>query len=358
MNVPHRIVVIHTAFLGDIILTLPMVQVLKRSIPDSSITFVAIPASCAVLLNHPSINHIIEYDKKGKSRGIAGMVRLIRRLKEKNFEAAIVPHRSLRSALIPALAGIPIRIGFSTSAGKFLYTSTVEYKPDRHEIMRDLDLLRPLGIEPALELPLLYPSQEDREVVDRLMAASIESPVGPLVAIAPGSVWKTKRWPEDNFAALTMLLTNAGYGVVLIGSQEDRMLCDRVARGGKQHRVMNTAGNLTILQSAELVGRSAVLVSNDSAPMHAGVAMRTPVVAIFGATIPGFGFAPIGENNRIHQTEGLSCRPCSIHGGNECPIRTFDCMHRIKPEEVFQSVTGILQSQKMMTGHFQKRSST
>jgi len=97
----RRIVVIHTAFLGDTILALPMVQALKRHISDSFVSFVAIPASCALLANHPSINQVIEYDKRGKSRGLRGFLRCVKQLKEGRFDTAIVPHRSLRSALLP-----------------------------------------------------------------------------------------------------------------------------------------------------------------------------------------------------------------------------------------------------------------
>jgi heptosyltransferase-2 len=137
--------------------------------------------------------------------------------------------------------------------------------------------------------------------------------------------------------------------VVLIGSEADRSLAEGIASAGVRGMVLNAAGRLSILQSAELIRRSAVLVSNDSAPMHAGVAMRTPVVALFGATVPAFGFAPLGANDRIHQTEGLPCRPCSIHGGRKCPIGTFECMHKIMAEEVLHTIMELLSKHPPIT---------
>jgi heptosyltransferase-2 len=95
---------------------------------------------------------------------------------------------------------------------------------------------------------------------------------------------------------------------------------------------------LTLLESAELIRRCRVIVSNDSAPAHLASAVGTPVVAIFGATVPRFGFGPRGPGDIVVETEGLFCRPCGIHGGNSCPIKTFECMERILPERVFREV--------------------
>jgi heptosyltransferase-2 len=323
-----------------------MVQALKRTFPEGFISFVAIPVSAAVLLNHPSLDEVIEYDKKGTERGLRGMLRCAARLREGRFDTAIIPHRSIRSAFLPFLAGIPQRIGFSTSAGSFMLTEKVRDDRNRHEILRNLDLLRPLGIEGALELPSLYPSADDRATVDRILAEGLPAlhSGSRLISVAPGSVWETKRWPEAKFAALTRRLTEDGFCVAVIGGPLDESLAERVASAGARGRTLSTAGRLSMLQSAEVIRRSEVLVTNDSAPMHAGVAMQTPVVALFGATIPGFGFGPVGSKDRIHQTDGLRCRPCSIHGGKRCPIGTFDCMQRIDPMDVAGTVEDILKT--------------
>ena len=98
-----------------------------------------------------------------------------------------------------------------------------------------------------------------------------------------------------------------------------------------------------MLQSAEVIRRCSLLVSNDSAPMHLAIAVETPVVAIFGATIPGFGFAPYGKHDAVIETDGLTCRPCSIHGGNTCPITTFDCMVRISSDVVYDKAVEVIE---------------
>ena len=340
---PRNVLVVHTAFIGDIILTLPMVQALRTQLPDASITFVAIPSAAGVLANHPGIREIIVYDKKGMERGVGGMVSLARRLRKTRFEVALVPHRSLRSAALVWLARIPKRVGFHSSAGRWLFTDVVRYRKESHEIDRNLSLLQSLGLSHLKpELPSVYPSFEDDNTASQLLN-TVPTGTNGWVAFAPGSVWNTKRWPWEHFVSLGQMLVSHGHSIVLIGGSEDATLCHQIATGIGDDRVVNAAGQLTLLQSAALIARCRVAISNDSAPMHLAVAVRTPVVAIFGATVPEFGFAPRGPYDVVSETKGLACRPCSIHGGDRCPIKTFVCMNDLSPESVFQQVQRTLQ---------------
>jgi heptosyltransferase-2 len=347
MSHPNKILIFHTAFIGDIILALPLAQILHAHDPSRRISFVATPVASEVLRNHPALDEIILYDKKGVDRGPGGLLRLVRRLRRKNFDLVIVPHRSLRSALIPWLAGIPRRIGFTTSAAPVLFTDRVLYRRDRNEIGRDLDLLTPLGIiPPSDELPRLYPNEADRKIVqamlDRREAGSARFDVSRLIAVAPGSVWNTKRWPMESYRQLCGKLMGDGLSVVLVGGPKDAELCKKIAEGMDDGGLLNAAGQFSLLQSAEMIRCCSAVVSNDSAPMHLAVGVRTPVVAIFGATVPAFGFAPTGPRNRILGVEGLACRPCGIHGGDVCPVGTFACMNGISPDEVHRAVRSIL----------------
>jgi heptosyltransferase-2 len=170
--------------------------------------------------------------------------------------------------------------------------------------------------------------------------------MGRIVALAPGSVWATKRWPEEYYAALGRLLDDHGFSVVLVGGEDDRELCTRIADTFPGRRALVAAGKLTLLQSAELLRRCRIVVTNDSAPMHLAVAVATPVVAIYGATVPSFGFAPRGPRDRVVEREGLSCRPCGIHGGNSCPIGTFACMLEVQPGQVFSVLNEIAANER------------
>jgi heptosyltransferase II len=345
MTSSPRILVFQTAFIGDVVLTLPTVQTAVKLFPGARITFVAIPAAAELLRNHPAIAEIVPYDKRGSARGIRGALALARRLREGNYDVALVPHRSMRSALIVWWSRIPRRIGFSTSAGRVLFTDVIPYDPSVHEMLRNADLLGPLGMawrDPGM--PAVYPSQEDRRAVDALLGGhsgsgdAEGSPV--LVAIAPGSVWATKRWPESSFAALALELESAGATVVLVGGEADRELCERIC--SVLRRGLVAAGRLTLLQSAELLRRCRVVVSNDSAPVHLAAGVGAPVVAIFGATSTAFGFAPRGPRDVVVETHGLPCRPCAIHGGHRCPEKHFACMEKIHPFQVLEQVRQFL----------------
>ena len=348
MSDGHRILIFHTAFAGDLVLTLPVAQSIRAAWPAAFIAAVAIPAAAPVLRGHPSIDEIIVYDKKGRDRGIGGFLRVVRAMKALRPDIAVVPHRSLRSALAVWCARIPRRIGFSTSAGRMFLSEAVADDRGVHETRRNLALLSPLGIpvEGGVR-PRLFPSADDARAVDRLIAVHETRAPGfgqrAMVALAPGSVWFTKRWPEPSFAYVAGALAQEGVGVVLVGGPEDEMLCGEIARACVQGiPVLNAAGKLSLLQSAELMRRCRVTVTNDSAPLHLAGAVGTPVIALFGATVPAFGFGPLGHHDRVLEVHGLRCRPCAIHGGHRCPIETFVCMRDLLPSSVLDAVREFL----------------
>ncbi len=336
MTQPRSIIVIQTAFIGDAVLTLPMIQQTAKSFPGTAIDVMCIPATAGIFRNNPDVRRVIVYDKRRTERGICGILRMVRTLSRGAYDAALVPHRSMRSALIPALAKVPLRIGFDTSAGAFLMTRIVRYRDDCHEIERDRMLARELGVGgDGRELPVLTPSQSERERASLLIGE--QGTGGRCVAIAPGSVWPTKRWLPDRYAEVVRRLDRLNVRSVLIGGKSDEGLCAEIALMSGVSPV-NAAGRLTLLESAALIGMTRLLLTNDSAPLHLAVAVGTPVVAIFGPTVPGFGFAPYGESDVVLGTGGLSCRPCAIHGGKKCPIGTFECMKGVSVEGVVAEI--------------------
>ncbi len=342
MSIPDPVLVIQTAFLGDVILTLSVAQVLRSLEPGLPVDMMVVPRTAAVLTGHPDIRETLIYDKRGADAGVGGFFRMMKEVKRRGYGCALVPHRSLRSALLARMAGIPVRVGFDTSAGSMLFTRIVPYGGELHEIARNLRLLEALGVDrPAHVAPRLYPTDEQKKTVSGFLAAFEGAPSAPLIAIAPGTVWNTKRWPPERFATLAGGLVSRGYGVILVGGVEDAGLCREIAAAGGGIRIMNACGKFPVLGSAELIRRSALLVCNDSAPLHLATAVGTPILAIFGATIPGFGFGPTGPRDAVMETGGLSCRPCSIHGGDRCPVGTFECMTRITPEMVLDAVVSM-----------------
>jgi heptosyltransferase-2 len=327
---PKRILVFQTAFLGDVILTLPMVQLLHERYPQAVIDMVTTPAGAQFLANHPAVHEIIKYDKRKTQKGLRGLLAMAIFLNGRNYDLAVVPHRSFRTTMIMALSRIPYRIGFSNAAGTMFYHATGTYDKTKHEVERNLALLAPLGITTETKvLPTLYPSAQDVQYINKFLFEREILEQNRMIAVAPGSVWNTKRWLPERFAETAMMLAKEGFEVVIIGGSEDSALAAQIIGLAKNKKVHDCTGKLSLLQSAELIRRSRVLVTNDSAPLHMAVAMRTPVVAVFGATVPEFGFAPYGAHDVVIQINGLPCRPCAIHGGNICPIGTFVCMKNI-----------------------------
>ena len=347
------ILVIQTAFAGDLVLTLPLIDDVAERWPDAPIDVLCIPSTAALLAGHPRIRRRIVYDKR---RRTPRLPRLMRQLAAERYGLCLCPHRSLRSALLAWATRAPRRIAFDRSAGRPLFTETVPYRSDWHEVGRNRSLLRETDRSQERP-PRLFPSAEDTAAAEAVLAGAGAAAAGDargehargIVCIAPGSVWATKRWTPEGFAFLTRHFQST-HQVVLLGGAEDRALCDRVlalaagdAEDPSPHAPpVNVAGKLGFLASAALIGRAAVLISNDSAPVHLASAMGTPVVEIYGATSPAFGFSPYAVPHRIVQREDMECRPCAIHGGAACPIRTFACMRELEAPRVIAAAEELL----------------
>ena len=336
--------VIQTAFLGDVVLTTPMLEALAAR--HGPVDVVTTPAAAPLLETHRAVRRVIPYDKNGRDRGSGGLVRLARRLRAERYGVAYLPHRSLRTALAAWLARIPRRVGFA-DGWRVLYTEVRPRPRDGHEVDRLLALVGPVSRgegDPRLT-PTLAPTSADCRAVDEWLRAS--EITEPFVAIAPGAIWGTKRWP--GYAALARRLAGR-WRVVLVGGPEDRDLGESIVRaveggtGPGKGKVLNGCGQLTLRQSAEAVRRAALLVTNDSAPLHLAQAVGTPTVAIFGPTVPAFGFGPRGPRDRVVELQGLMCRPCSAHGPQVCPLGHHRCMRALSVDDVLQAIeeTGAL----------------
>ena len=329
-------VVIQTSFLGDTILTTPLLAQLARR---GAVDVVTTPAAASLLPGHPSVRDVIIYDKRGAHAGLFGLTTLAGRLRSARHDAAFLAQGSLRSAALAFLARVPERIGFATSAGRWLYTTKVAYRDDLHHAARLLLLSRPNGREPTAEetRPSLAPGAAEREVVDELLQRNGVAAGERLIALAPGSVWATKRWPY--YRELAALLADAGR-IVIVGGPDDAALGLEIRTAVPD--AIDATGALPMLGSAELIGRSAVIVTNDSSPLHLASAMGTPTVAIFGPTVPDFGFGPLAPSSIVVGHESLACRPCHRHGPRRCPLTHFRCMRELTPELVAERARTII----------------
>lgn len=336
--------VIQTAFLGDVVLTTPLLAALAER--HGPVDVVTTPGAAPLLDGHPAVASVIAYDKRGADRGLRGLWHLGRRLRARQYARAYLPHRSWRSAALALVAGARERTGFADSAAAASYTKRVARPASGHEVERLLALAG--ASDPAVRAPAVHLglTAGDRAEADGwLRGRGIGS---GFVALAPGSIWATKRWP--GYAALAAALDAP---VVVLGGPEDGGLAEQVAAAapGRAH---SAAGALGLRASAALLARAAVLVTNDSAPLHLATAVGTPVVAIFGPTVPAFGFGPRGARDAVVEHPSLACRPCSAHGPQVCPLGHHRCMRELSVASVLAaiaSVSGVEAQRAIRTGH-------
>lgn len=339
----ENVLILQTSFLGDTILTLPLISEVRRRFPVKKLTLLCLPPSRELLQDHPAIDDIIAYDKKNFDRGWRGLRRAAARVKEKQFTLALTPHKSLRSALILSLADIPHRVGFRESRGWFLFQQRAERNPSLHDAERNLSILQAFGLPPeecrrAIELPL---SSAVRDLVDQKLRALGVNDGQPIVGVSPGSVWPTKRWWAVGFAALIrMLREKHGCQVLLFGGSDDAAVVADVQRHCGEAAV-NLVGQIGLRELPAAISRCDVFVTNDSGPMHVAVARQIPTVAVFCATTPDLGFYPYTSNAIVVQRR-LACRPCASHGGRRCPLGTEACIRQISPEIVLRAVEKFL----------------
>ncbi len=337
-----RVLIAQTSFLGDVVLSTPVFAALRRHNPAAHITVMVRPEVAEILAGHPHVDAVLTDDKRGRDRGF-GSWRVVRRLRAGHFDVALALHKSFRTAWVLAAAGIGQRIGFRQSAGWFLYHRRVDRNPARHDVERNLSILAGLGVDPGKGPARPYLACQ-ADAVHRFHAALRQrgiAPETPLVGLAPGSVWATKRWTVDGYAVLLgVLQRDLGATAVLLGAPGDADCANAVQRAAGGAGV-NLVGCTDLGMLVAAIDQCAVLVANDSAPVHIAVARDTPVVAIFGPTVPRQGFGPYTDRARVVERD-LPCRPCSRHGGARCPLGTHACMRDITPSDVQRAVRDLL----------------
>ncbi len=327
----EKILVIQTAFIGDAILTLPMIQKLKELNQDSQIDVIAIPSTKLLFEASPAVSNVIVLDKRGRHKSLFSIWKFAREIRAQNYSKLYSPHRSFRSSLVTLLSEVRETFGFDNSALPHIYKYLAVYRNDFHEVRRNLELIGCKTDENSWKIkPELSVSKERVESVENFIA---EKGITNFIAIAPGSVWETKKYPEKHFIELIDKMSSRNLHVVLIGSEKDDDLCNRIVSASGQN-VFSSAGKFDLIETAELLKRAELLVCNDSAPTHLGMTADIPVLTLYCSTVSSFGFYPYNSRSRFLSFDDLDCKPCGIHGYQECPVKTFECGHNLTPAQV------------------------
>jgi heptosyltransferase-2 len=326
---PDKILIIQTAFLGDVVLATALIEKLAAYYPESTIDFLVRKGSESLLNNNPHLNEILVFDKSSKYKNLTKLIRIVR---SKQYDLVLNVQRFLTTSLLTAFSAAKKKAGFSKSPLSFTFTKRVTHDIESgiHEISRNQKLIEDITDSEAAK-PRVYPSKSDYKVVQRFK-------VEPYITISPASVWYTKQFPLEKW--LEFLGELPEVNVFILGSKSDRKLAETIVDQSGYKKIASLAGQLSLLQSAALMDGAVMNFSNDSAPMHLASAVNAPVAAIFCSTVPDFGFGPLSDESHIIQVkEDLKCRPCGLHGKTSCPQKHFKCAKEIKPSQLRNLVT-------------------
>lgn len=318
-----KILIIQTAFLGDVILMTPVASELKRLFPECNLDVLVKEGNQSLLIGHQSIDHILEFNKKsGKWKNI---YRLIKEIRSKKYDLVINLHRFGSSGIITGFSGSKLKYGYKKNPYSWLFSKRFEHRigDGTHEVERNLTLIAEFGASSFVR-PSLFPSHADLLKVEEYKTSNY-------IVCAPASVWFTKQLPESKW--IELITQHSDKTVYLIGAPGDRPLCDSIKKN-VQSNVINLAGELTLLQSAALMQDSKMNYVNDSGPLHLASAVNAPTTAFFCSTVPSFGFGPLASDSKIVEVQDLDCRPCGLHGHKQCPKGHFNCGNQINTENL------------------------
>lgn len=333
---PKRILVIRLSSLGDVVLTLPALSALKSAWPQAHITFLVKKSFAPVLVGHPHVDEVAEFE----SLGVWGWAREIRR---RRFDLVVDLHGTFRSRLWSLVSSAGRRVRYDKRAWERRLLVWFKKPSDRLNdgvVERYVESLAPLGVAATDMVPRLPVPPRDR------LADDLERRLGPgpFIGVAPGALHATKRWFPDRFAqAADRLSRELNLPVVLLGSKSDRGAVEWVLRTLESPAV-SVAGQTSVRDLMIVLSKCRVVLTNDSGALHVSAALGVPTVAIFGPTVKPFGFFPKGHWTTVVESEGLDCRPCSLHGAKTCPKGHFRCMNDVSVDRVVNAARDLIRS--------------
>jgi heptosyltransferase-2 len=331
----QKILIIQTAFIGDVVLATALLESIHRQNPAASISILVRKGNEALLHAHPFIDQVLVWDKKQNKYG--NWLQILFTIRKSQFDAVINVQRYAATGLWTALSGAKMKIGFDKNPFAILFTNSIKHQAvgnGLHEIARNHALLSPMGIFPNAK-PILYPSLQDQKAIESYQAV-------PYLCMAPASVWYTKQFPLQQWIKLLHSIPFEG-PIYLLGGPGDKQLNDQILHVVQKSNLVNMAGRLTFLAAAALQKGAVLNYVNDSAPMHFASAVNAPVAAIYCSTIPDFGYGPLSDTSFIIETkQALSCRPCGLHGKKQCPLKHFNCAETITMEQIYQPLQQVL----------------
>jgi len=336
----RNILIRGTNWIGDVVMTLPAITAVREAYPEARISILVKPWVADLLRISPDVDEVIVYERPGVHEGIGGLFRLVRELKTKKFDMAILLQNAIEAAIIAWLARIPVRAGYNTDGrGIFLTHSAIRSKEILrvHQVEYYLGMLKALGLGAGRKDVRLLIGEEEKAFSDRILKERGIAEASLLIGLAPGATYgPAKRWYPERFASVAdRLIERFSARVLLFGSAGDHEVA-RSIQGKARNALVDLTGETTLREAISLIARCRLFVSNDSGLMHVAGALGTPTVAIFGSTNP-LTTSPVGQKS-IVITKNVDCSPCLKE---TCPT-DFICMDLITADEVYNTAVALL----------------
>jgi heptosyltransferase-2 len=343
-----KTLIIRFSSVGDIVLSTPLIRGLRRQMPQAQIDYLVRADYADILRGNPHLSHLIEFPREGT---LDELQRLRRAIAATRYDCIIDIHGSLRSHLLCRGLNNVVRVRKRVFP-RFLL---VHFKKDAYAFFggsppvteRYFEPLAPWNVADDGEGPELFPSGEAHARGETLLRPLQEQCAGTLIGLCPSARHFTKMWPPERFAESAAALgTRHNAGIVLFGSASERDRCsavaNQVASMAPSVAVLNTAGMLSLPETAAAMDRCSVVLTNDSGLMHIAAARKRNIVAVFGSTVRQFGFFPPAGGSIVIEEHGLNCRPCTPIGRASCPRGHFRCMLDIAPARVITAASALI----------------
>jgi len=334
----NRILIIRMSSMGDVLLTAPLIRMVKTCYPNLQIDFLVKKMYEPLLRCNSHIDRLIVFSPE------EGLSQIRRQIREEKYDYIVDLQKNLRSLMVRFFARTRKTVPYHLGRWKrfllvhFRMYMDVDFKPVP---LRYLDSLSQWGIaDDGMGLELKIEEDAERSI-DRHLAERGIREIDRGVVLIPGSSYWTKRWPAQKFAQVGTYFCKKGRPVFILGGDEDKLVCQKVEAAIKMG-VYNFAGQLTLQETAALLNKISLLITNDTGVMHMGAALKKRIVAIFGPTTHHLGFMPFRASALVVERP-LHCRPCSYHGTETCPKGHFQCMEQIHSSDVIHASEMLLE---------------
>ena len=322
-----KVLIIQTAFIGDVILSTSLIASLKASNPSFVFDVLVRKGNESLLQNNPAIDNIHVWDKSKNK--ISSIFQTVKKIRKEEYDLIVNLQRFASSGIMTVLGGAKETRGFSKNPLSFLFSKKYQHQIDPsnpvHEISRNFLVVADL-CERVIQRPILFPSEGDYEEVGKYQATEY-------ICIAPASIWFTKQLPFQKWIELIEKYHSQfpSHAIYILGGKTDATLGSKIIEASKYSQLINLCGQLNFMQSAALMKDARMNYVNDSGPLHICSAMNAPVTAFFCSTTPDFGFGPLSDQSTtIESKMALACKPCGLHGYKSCPKGHFDCGNSIQ----------------------------